>query len=214
MNFVPQDHRFSRVQMAGSGWFFGFIENVAPTTAPLPFIVVVTLTSAQPFVHSNARVAYRLNRISGAYLPGPWFRTPASNSSGNSKSGLGPLLQSRILRPLERCVIDETRISLFPCPNVVLDRSHGKTDAAYRPPATVTCSGTFGTSRREVVLRHTTSSAGGKRHREWVPALRDSSDVRGALRQSYWQKGTVVTSSRRYAHKLRAAGTYPWQLGI
>jgi two-component system, LytTR family, response regulator len=185
---------------------FGVIENVEPSTGPAPVYVFVTAHDA------HAIRAFEVHAID--YLLKPYNKERFAKAlvhalqvveqRGTANRGLEPLLQSlRSLRPLECLVVkDKKRIFFVPVSNVLWIEAMGNYACIH-------------TARDSHLLRETLARLEEKLAPHRFIRVRKSAIVNGAciseIRPMFdgvydivLAEGTVVTSSCRYAHKLRA----------
>jgi two-component system LytT family response regulator len=204
INELHPDIVFLDVQMPDLDGF-GVIENVEPPTGPAPIYVFVTAHDA------HAIRAFEVHAVD--YLLKPYDKERFARAlaharqvleqRGNANRGLEPLLQSlRSLRPFERFVVkDKKRIFFVPVSNVLWIEATGNYVCIH-------------TARDTHVLRETLVRLEEKLAPHRFIRVRKSAIVNGAriseIRLMFdgvydivLAEGTVVTSSRRYAHKLR-----------
>jgi two-component system, LytTR family, response regulator len=205
INELHPDIVFLDVQMPDLDGF-GVIENVEPSTAPPPVYVFVTAHDA------HAIRAFEVHAVD--YLLKPYDKERFAKAliharlvlkqRGKSKRGLEPLLQSlRSLRPMDRFVVkDKKRIFFVPISNVLWIEATGNYACIH-------------TAKGSHLLRETLANLEEKLAPHHFIRVRKSaivngtciSEVRPMFDGAYdivLAEGTVVTSSRRYAHKLRA----------
>ena len=184
---------------------FGVIENVEPSTGPAPVYVFVTAHDA------HAIRAFEVHAVD--YLLKPYDKERFAKAlvhalqvveqRGKANRDLEPLLQSlRSLRPLERFVVkDKKRIFFVPVSNVLWIEATGNYACIH-------------TASDSHLLRETLAHLEEKLAPHHFIRVRKSAIVNGAciseIRPMFdgvydivLAEGTVVTSSRRYAHKLR-----------
>lgn len=204
INELHPDIVFLDVQMPDLDGF-GVIDNVEPST-PAPVYIFVTAYDA------HAIRAFEVHAVD--YLLKPYDKERFAKALVHARQvleqrreadrGLEPLLQSlRGLRPLERFVVkDKKRIFFVPVSNVLWIEATGN----------YACIHTVGDSH---LLRDTLAHLEEKLAPHHFIRVRKSAIVNGAciseIRPMFdgvydivLAEGTVVTSSRRYAHKLRA----------
>jgi two-component system, LytTR family, response regulator len=180
INELHPDIVFLDVQMPDLDGF-GVIENVEPSSGPTPVYVFVTAHD----VHAIRAFEVLEQR-------------------GKANRGLEPLLESlRSLRPLERFVVkDKKRIFFVPVSHVLWIEATGNYVCIH-------------TARGSHLLRETLAHLEEKLAPQHFVRVRKSAIVNGAciseIRPMFdgvydivLAEGTVVASSRRYAHKLRA----------
>jgi two-component system, LytTR family, response regulator len=184
---------------------FGVIENVE-TTAPPPVYIFVTAHDA------HAIRAFEVHAVD--YLLKPYDKERFARAlaharqvleqRGSANRGLEPLLKSlRSLRPFERFVVkDKKRIFFVPVSNVLWIEATGNYACIH-------------TASDSHLLRETLAHLEEKLALHHFIRVRKSAIVNGAciteIRPMFdgvydivLAEGTVVTSSRRYAHKLRS----------
>ena len=204
INELHPDIVFLDVQMPDLDGF-GVIENVEPSASPAPVYVFVTAHDA------HAIRAFEVHAVD--YLLKPYDKERFARAlaharqvleqRGNANRGLEPLLQSlRSLRPLERFVVkDKKRIFFVPIPNVLWIEAAGNYACIH-------------TAEDSHLLRETLARLEQKLAPHHFIRVRKSAIVNGAcireIRPMFdgvydivLAEGTVVTSSRRYAHELR-----------
>ena len=204
INELHPDIVFLDVQMPDLDGF-GVIENVE-TTGPAPVYVFVTAHDA------HAIRAFEVHAVD--YLLKPYDKERFAKALVHARQvleqgrkanrGLEPLLQSlRSLRPLERFVVkDKKRIFFVPVSNVLWIEATGNYACIH-------------TASDSHLLRDTLAHLEEKLAPHHFIRVRKSAIVNGAciseIRPMFdgvydivLAEGTVVTSSRRYAHKLRA----------
>src|SRR5215470_7064942 len=207
INELHPDIVFLDVQMPDLDGF-GVIENVEPATASAPAPVYIFVTAHD----AHAVRAFEVHAVD--YLLKPYDKERFAKALVHARQvfeqrreanrGLEPLLQSlRSLRPLERFVVkDKKRIFFVPVANVVWIEATGNYACIH------TASGSH-------LLRETLARLEEKLASHHFIRVRKSAIVNGArideIRPMFdgvydivLTEGTVVTSSRRYAHKLRA----------
>jgi two-component system, LytTR family, response regulator len=186
---------------------FGVIENVEPSVSPAPVYVFVTAHDA------HAIRAFEVHAVD--YLLKPYDKERFAKAlvhalqvveqRGTANRGLEPLLQSlrSLRRPLERFVVkDKKRIFFVPVSNVLWIEATGNYACIH-------------TASDSHLLRDTLAHLEEKLAPHHFIRVRKSAIVNGAciseIRPMFdgvydivLAEGTVVTSSRRYAHKLRA----------
>jgi two-component system, LytTR family, response regulator len=205
INELRPDIVFLDVQMPDLDGF-GVIENVDPSTSPAPVYVFVTAHDA------HAIRAFEVHAVD--YLLKPYDKERFAKvlahalqvveQRGTPNRALESLLQSlRTLRPLERFVVkDKKRIFFVPVSNVVWIEATGNYACIH------TASDTH-------LLRETLTHLEEKLAPQHFIRVRKSAIVNSGciteIRPMFdgvydivLAEGTVVTSSRRYAHKLRA----------
>ena len=205
INELHPDIVFLDVQMPDLDGF-GVIENVEPSTGPAPVYIFVTAHDA------HAIRAFEVHAVD--YLLKPYDKERFAKAlaharqvleqRGKANRGLEPLLESlRSLRPLERFVVkDKKRIFFVPVSNVLWIEATGNYACIH-------------TARDSHLLRETLAHLEEKLAPHHFIRVRKSAIVNGAciseIRPMFdgvydivLAEGTVVTSSRRYAHKLRA----------
>ena len=177
-----------------------------PATGPAPVYIFVTAHDA------HAIRAFEVHAVD--YLLKPYDKERFAKAlvharqvleqRGKADRGLEPLLQSlRSLRPLERFVVkDKKRIFFVPVSNVLWIEATGNYACIH-------------TASDSHLLRETLAHLEEKLAPHHFIRVRKSAIVNGAciseIRPMFdgvydivLAEGTVVTSSRRYAHKLRA----------
>jgi two-component system LytT family response regulator len=205
INELHPDIVFLDVQMPDLDGF-GVIENVEPSTGPAPVYVFVTAHDA------HAIRAFEVHAVD--YLLKPYDKERFARAleharqvleqRGKANRDLEPLLQShRSLRPLERFVVkDKKRIFFVPVSNVLWIEAMGNYACIH-------------TAKGSHLLRETLAHLEEKLAPHHFIRVRKSAIVNGAfiseIRPMFdgvydivLAERTVVTSSRRYAHKLRA----------
>jgi two-component system, LytTR family, response regulator len=205
INELHPDIVFLDVQMPDLDGF-GVIENVEPSTGHAPVYVFVTAHDA------HAIRAFEVHAVD--YLLKPYDKERFTKAlvhalqvveqRGTANRALEPLLKSlRTLRPFERFVVKDTkRIFFVPVSNVLWIEAMGN----------YTC---IHTAKDSHLLRETLARLEEKLAPHHFIRVRKSAIVNGAcireIRPMFdgvydivLAEGTVVTSSRRYAHKLRA----------
>ena len=205
INELHPDIVFLDVQMPDLDGF-AVIENVEPSVSPAPVYVFVTAHDA------HAIRAFEVHAVD--YLLKPYDKERFAKAlvhalqvveqRGTANRGLEPLLQSlRSLRPLERFVVkDKKRIFFVPISNVLWIEATGNYACIH-------------TASDSHLLRDTLAHLEEKLAPHHFIRVRKSAIVNGAciseIRPMFdgvydivLAEGTVVTSSRRYAHKLRA----------
>jgi two-component system, LytTR family, response regulator len=205
INELHPDIVFLDVQMPDLDGF-GVIENVEPTNGPTPIYVFVTAHDA------HAIRAFEVHAVD--YLLKPYDKERFARAlaharqvleqRGNANRDLEPLLRSlRSFRPLERFVVkDNKRIFFVPVSNVLWIEATGNYARIH-------------TAGAGHLLRETLSRLEDKLAPHQFIRVRKSAIVNGAciseIRPMFdgvydivLTDGAVVTSSRRYAHKLRA----------
>jgi two-component system LytT family response regulator len=206
INELHPDIVFLDVQMPDLDGF-GVIENVEPSTGPAPIYIFVTAHDAHAIrafeVHAVDYLLkpYDKERFAKALAHG---RQVLEQRGKAANGGLEPLLQSlRSLRPFERFVVkDKKRIFFVPVSNVQWIEATGNYACIH-------------TARDSHLLRETLAHLEEKLAPHHFIRVRKSAIVNGAciseIRPMFdgvydivLAQGTVVTSSRRYAHKLRA----------
>jgi two-component system LytT family response regulator len=203
INELHPDIVFLDVQMPDLDGF-GVIENVE-TTGPPPVYIFVTAHDA------HAIRAFEVHAVD--YLLKPYDKERFAKAlvhalqvveqRGTANRGLEPLLQSlRSLRPFERFVVkDKKRIFFVPVSNVLWIEATGNYACIH-------------TAKDSHLLRETLAHLEEKLAPHHFIRVRKSAIVNGAciseIRPMFdgvydiiLAEGTVVTSSRRYAHKLR-----------
>jgi two-component system, LytTR family, response regulator len=204
INELHPDIVFLDVQMPDLDGF-GVIENVEPSP-PAPVYVFVTAHDV------HAIRAFEVHAVD--YLLKPYDKERFSKAlahalqiveqRGKANRDLEPLIQSlRSLRPLERFVVkDKKRIFFVPVSNVLWIEATGNYACIH-------------TAKDSHLLRETLANLEAKLAPHQFIRVRKSAIVNGAcireIRPMFdgvydivLTEGTVVTSSRRYAHKLRA----------
>jgi two-component system LytT family response regulator len=204
INELHPDIVFLDVQMPDLDGF-GVIENVEPSTGPAPVYIFVTAHDA------HAIRAFEVHAVD--YLLKPYDKERFAKAlaharqvleqRGNANRGIEPLLESvRSLRPLERFVVkDKKRIFFVPVSNVLWIEAAGNYACIH-------------TAKDSHLLRETLAHLEEKLAPRQFIRVRKSAIVNGAciseIRPMFdgvydivLAEGTVVTSSRRYAHKLR-----------
>jgi len=205
INELHPDIVFLDVQMPDLDGF-GVIENVEPSTSPAPVYVFVTAHDA------HAIRAFEVHAVD--YLLKPYDKERFAKAlvharevleqRGKANRGLEPLLQSlRSLRPFERFVVkDKKRIFFVPVSNVLWIEATGNYACIH-------------TAKDSHLLREPLTYLEEKLAPHHFIRVRKSAIVNAAciseIRPMFdgvydivLAEGTVVTSSRRYAHKLRA----------
>ncbi len=205
INELRPDIIFLDVQMPDLDGF-GVIENVEPSTGPAPVYVFVTAHDV------HAIRAFEVHAVD--YLLKPYdkerFAKALSHAlqvveqRGKANSGFEPLLESlRSFRPLDRFVVkDKKRIFFVPVSNVLWIEATGNYACIH-------------TASDSHLLRETLTNLEEKLAPHHFIRVRKSTIVNGAciteIRPMFdgvydivLAQGTVITSSRRYAHKLRA----------
>jgi two-component system LytT family response regulator len=205
INELHPDIVFLDVQMPDLDGF-GVIENVEQSTGPAPVYVFVTAHDV------HAIRAFEVHAVD--YLLKPYDKERFAKAlvharevleqRGKANRDLEPLLQSlRSLRPLERFVVkDKKRIFFVPVSSVLWIEAAGNYACIH-------------TAKDSHLLRETMSNLEEKLARHHFIRVRKSAIVNSAciseirpmfdgLCDIVLAEGTVVTSSRRYAHKLRA----------
>jgi len=205
INELHPDIVFLDVQMPDLDGF-GVIENVDPVSGPSPIYIFVTAYDV------HAIRAFEVHAVD--YLLKPYDKERFAKSLVHARQileqrreanrDLEPLLRSlRSLRTLERFVVkDNKRIFFVPVPNVLWIEATGNYACIH------TASGSH-------LLRETMAHLEEKLASHHFIRVRKSAIVNGAciseIRPMFdgvydivLAGGTVVTSSRRYAHKLRA----------
>ena len=185
---------------------FGVIENVERSIDPAPVYVFVTAYDA------HALRAFEVHAVD--YLLKPYDKERFAKAltharqvlerRGKATRDLEPLLESlRSLRPLERFVVkDKKRIFFVSVANVLWIEATGNYACIH-------------TAKDSHLLRETLAHLEEKLARHHFIRVRKSAIVNSAriseIRPMFdgvydiiLAEGTVVTSSRRYAHKLRA----------
>ena len=204
INELHPDIVFLDVQMPDLDGF-GVIENVEPATGPAPVYIFVTAHDA------HAIRAFEVHAVD--YLLKPYDKERFAKAlvharqvleqSRNANRGLEPLLQSlRSLRPLERFVVkDKKRIFFVPVSHVLWIEATGNYACIH-------------TASDSHLLRESLTHLEEKLAPHRFIRVRKSAIVNSAriseIRPMFdgvydiiLAEGTVVTSSRRYAHKLR-----------
>ena len=204
INELDPDIVFLDVQMPDLDGF-GVIENVEPSVSPAPVYVFVTAHDA------HAIRAFEVHAVD--YLLKPYDKERFAKAlaharqvleqRGKANRGIEPLLESvRSLRPLERFVVkDKKRIFFVPVSNVLWIEAAGNYACIH-------------TAKDSHLLRETLAHLEEKLSPHHFIRVRKSAIVNGAciseIRPMFdgvydivLAEGTVVTSSRRYAHKLR-----------
>jgi two-component system, LytTR family, response regulator len=184
---------------------FGVIENVEPSAGAAPVYVFVTAHDA------HAIRAFEVHAVD--YLLKPYDKERFAKAltharevleqRGKSNRDFEPLLQSlRSVRPLERFVVkDKKRIFFVPVSSVLWIEATGNYACIH-------------TAKESHLLRETLTHLEEKLAPQQFIRVRKSAIVNGAcvseIRPMFdgvydivLAGGTVVTSSRRYAHKLR-----------
>ena len=205
INELHPDIVFLDVQMPDLDGF-GVIENIEPSTSLAPVYVFVTAHDV------HAIRAFEVHAVD--YLLKPYDKDRFAKAlahalqvveqRGKANRGLEPLLQSlRGLRPFERFVVkDKKRIFFVPVSNVLWIEATGNYACIH-------------TASESHLLRETLTSLEEKLASHHFIRVRKSAIVNAAcireIRPMFDRvydialtEGTVVTSSRRYAHKLRA----------
>src|ERR1700676_2821308 len=204
INELHPDIVFLDVQMPDLDGF-GVIENVE-TTGPPPVYIFVTAHDAHAIrgfeVHAVDYLLkpYDKERFAKALV----HALQVVEQRGTANRGLEPLLKSlRSLRPFERFVVKDTkRIFFVPVSNVLWIEATGNYACIH-------------TAKDSRLLRETLARLEEKLAPHHFIRVRKSAIVNGAciseIRPMFdgvydivLAEGTVVTSSRRYAHKLRA----------
>ncbi|MGF7183138.1 LytR/AlgR family response regulator transcription factor [Tunturiibacter psychrotolerans] len=204
INELLPDIVFLDVQMPDLDGF-GVIENVEPSSDPAPVYIFATAHDA------HAIRAFEVHAVD--YLLKPYDKERFAKAlvharqvleqRGKTNRDLEPLLQSlRRLRPLERFVVkDKKRIFFVPVPNVLWIEATGNYACIH-------------TASEHHLLRETMAHLEEKLAAHHFIRVRKSTIVNSAciseIRPMFdgvydivLAEGTVVTSSRRYAHKLR-----------
>jgi two-component system, LytTR family, response regulator len=204
INELDPDIVFLDVQMPDLDGF-GVIENVEPSVSPAPVYVFVTAHDA------HAIRAFEVHAVD--YLLKPYDKERFAKAlaharqvleqRGKANRGIEPLLESvRSLRPLERFVVkDKKRIFFVPVSNVLWIEAAGNYACIH-------------TAKDSHLLRETLAHLEEKLSPHHFIRVRKSAIVNGGciseIRPMFdgvydivLAEGTVVTSSRRYAHKLR-----------
>jgi two-component system, LytTR family, response regulator len=205
INELHPDIVFLDVQMPDLDGF-GVIENVELSTNPAPVYVFVTAYDA------HAIRAFEVHAVD--YLLKPYDKERFAKAlahalqvleqRANANRGLEPLLQSlRTLRPLERFVVKgKKRIFFVSVSDVLWIEATGNYACIH-------------TAKDSHLLRETLAHLEQKLAPQQFIRVRKSAIVNGAcireIRPMFdgaydivLADGTVVTSSRRYAHKVRA----------
>ena len=205
INELRPDIVFLDVQMPDLDGF-GVIENVEPSTGATPVYIFVTAHDA------HAIRAFEVHAVD--YLLKPYDKERFAKAlaharqvlehSGKASRRLEPLLESlRDLRPLKRFVIkDKKRIFFVPVSHVLWIEAAGNYACIH-------------TASDSHLLRETLTNLEEKLEPHHFIRVRKSAIVNSAriseIRPMFdgiydivLAEGTVVTSSRRYAHKLRA----------
>ena len=205
INELHPDIVFLDVQMPDLDGF-GVIENVEPTNGPTPIYVFVTAHDA------HAIRAFEVHAVD--YLLKPYDKERFTKAlaharrvleqRGNTNRDFELLLRSlRNLRPLERFVVkDKKRIFFVSVSNVLWIEATGNYASIH-------------TAKDSHLLRETLAHLEEKLASHHFIRVRKSAIVNGAsiseIRPMFdgvydivLAGGTVVTSSRRYAHKVRA----------
>ena len=205
INELHPDIVFLDVQMPDLDGF-GVIENVEPSTDPAPVYIFVTAHDV------HAIRAFEVHAVD--YLLKPYDKERFARAlaharqvleqRGKANRDLELLLQSlRSLRPLERFVVkDKKRIFFVPVSHVLWIEATGNYACIH-------------TASDSHLLRETLTRLEEKLAPHHFIRVRKSAIVNAAciseIRPMFdgvydivLAKGTVVTSSRRYAHKLRA----------
>jgi two-component system, LytTR family, response regulator len=205
INELHPDIVFLDVQMPDLDGF-GVIENVEPGNGPAPIYIFVTAYDV------HAIRAFEVHAVD--YLLKPYDKERFARALVHARQvleqrrepnlGLEPLLQSlRTLRPLERFVVkDKKRIFFVPVSNVLWIEATGNYACIH-------------TASDRHLLRETMADLEEKLASHHFIRVRKSAIVNGAciseIRPMFdgvydivLAGGVVVTSSRRYAHKLRA----------
>ena len=203
MNFIP-NIVFLDVQMPDLDGF-GVIENVDPVNGPAPIYIFVTAHDV------HAIRAFEVHAVD--YLLKPYDQERFAKAlvharqvleqSRNANRDLEPLLESlRSFRPLERFVVkDKKRIFFVPVSHVLWIEAAGNYACIH-------------TASDSHLLRETLAQLEEKLAAHHFIRVRKSAIVNSAriseIRPMFdgvydiiLAGGTVVTSSRRYAHKLR-----------
>jgi two-component system, LytTR family, response regulator len=185
---------------------FGVIENVEPVSGPAPVYIFVTAHDV------HAIRAFEVHAVD--YLLKPYDKQRFAKALAHAREvlaqrkdasrSLEPLLQTlRGLRPMERFVVkDKKRIFFVPVANVLWIEAAGNYACIH-------------TATGSHLLRETLAHLEEKLAPQNFIRVRKSAIVNGAcvneIRPMFdgvydivLAGGTVVTSSRRYAHKLRA----------
>jgi two-component system, LytTR family, response regulator len=204
INELHPDIVFLDVQMPDLDGF-GVIENVEPATGPAPVYIFVTAHDV------HAIRAFEVHAVD--YLLKPYDKGRFAKALAHARQvleqrgknrGLEPLLQSlRSLRPFERFVVkDKKRIFFVPVSNVLWIEATGNYACIH-------------TASDRHLLRETMADLEEKLAPHHFIRVRKSAIVNGAciseIRPMFdgvydivLAGGAMVTSSRRYAHKLRA----------
>jgi two-component system, LytTR family, response regulator len=210
INELHPDIVFLDVQMPDLDGF-GVIENVEPSASPAPVYVFVTAHDV------HAIRAFEVHAVD--YLLKPYDKERFAKAlahalqvveqRGTANRGLEPLLQSpllqslRNLRPLERFVVkDKKRIFFVPVANVLWIEAAGNYACIH-------------TANDTHLLRESLANLEEKLAPHHFIRVRKSAIVNSAciseIRPMFdgvydivLTEGTVVSSSRRYAYKLRA----------
>jgi two-component system LytT family response regulator len=205
INELHPDIVFLDVQMPDLDGF-GVIENVETSAGPAPVYVFVTAYDA------HALRAFEVHAVD--YLLKPYDKERFARAlahareildrRGKTNRDLEPLLESlRTRRPLDRFVVkDKKRIFFVPVSNVLWIEAAGNYACIH-------------TAKGSHLLRETLAHLEEKLAPHQFIRVRKSAVVNGAsiteIRPMFdgvydivLAGGTVVTSSRRYAHKLRA----------
>ena len=205
INELHPDIVFLDVQMPDLDGF-GVIENVESSTGPAPVYVFVTAHDV------HAIRAFEVHAVD--YLLKPYDKERFAKAlvharevleqRGKANRDFEPLLQSlRSLRPLERFVVkDKKRIFFVPVSNVLWIEATGNYACIH-------------TAKDNHLLRETMAHLEEKLASHRFVRVRKSAIVNGdfisEIRPMFdgvydivLTEGTVVTSSRRYAHKLRS----------
>ena len=205
INELRPDIVFLDVQMPDLDGF-GVIENVEPVNGPAPIYIFVTAYDV------HAIRAFEVHAVD--YLLKPYDKERFSKAliharqvleqRGKANRDLEPLIQSlRSLRPFERFVVkDKKRIFFVPVSNVLWIEATGNYACIH-------------TAKDSHLLRETMAHLEEKLASQHFIRVRKSAIVNGVciseIRPMFdgvydivLLGGMVVTSSRRYAHKLRA----------
>jgi two-component system LytT family response regulator len=204
INELHPDIVFLDVQMPDLDGF-EVIENVEPATSPAPVYVFVTAHDA------HAIRAFEVHAVD--YLLKPYDKKRFAKAlvharqvleqRGTANRAIEPLLQSLRLRPLERFVVkDRKRIFFVPVSDVLWVEAMGNYACIH-------------TASESHLLRETLAHLEERLAPHHFIRVRKSAIVNsariGEIRPMFdgvydivLAGGTVVTSSRRYAHKLRA----------
>jgi two-component system, LytTR family, response regulator len=205
INKLHPDIVFLDVQMPDLDGF-GVIENVEPLTSPGPVYIFITAHDV------HAIRAFEVHAVD--YLLKPYDKERFARAlaharqvleqRGKTHLGLEPLLQSlRSLHPLERFAVkNKKRIFFVPVSNVLWIEATGNYACIH-------------TAKDSHLLRETLTNLEEKLAPQHFIRVRKSAIVNSAcireIRPMFdgvydivLTEGTVVTSSRRYAHKLRA----------